>query len=139
MERPLNFHEALQRCVPFFRNLGRLLPRSYITQTVCRKAGIVNSRTVDTHVAVFGQSWVLFLSTARSLRQCMRKAMPLERKQAATLLSAITGVSKKRCDANEVPSGTTTGTSSPRIVISYLLAPAAVHRSSFSWAATSFW
>ena len=77
--------------VLFFRNLGRLLSRSYITQTVWREAGIVNSRTIDTHVSRIRSKLGLIPEHGWELKAVYAHGYRLERKQAAALLSAITG------------------------------------------------
>ena len=77
--------------VLFFRNLGRLLSRGYITQTVWREAGIVNSRTIDTHVSRIRSKLGLIPEHGWELKAVYAHGYRLERKQAAALLSAITG------------------------------------------------
>ena len=77
--------------VLFFRNLGRLLPRSSTTQTVWRENGSVNSRTVDTHVSRIRAKLGLIPEHGWELKAVYAHGYRLERKQGAALLSAFTG------------------------------------------------
>jgi DNA-binding response OmpR family regulator len=76
--------------VLFFKNMGRLLPRSYITQTVWRADG-VNSRTIDTHVSRIRSKLGLVPEHGWELKAVYAHGYRLEHRQDVALLSPITG------------------------------------------------
>src|SRR5690349_17549845 len=73
--------------VLFFKNLGRLLPRSYIAQTVWRDNAPISSRTIDTHVSRIRAKLGLVPKYGWELKSVYGHGYRLERKQAAALLS----------------------------------------------------
>jgi DNA-binding response OmpR family regulator len=83
--------------VLFFKNLGRLLPRSYIAQTVWRENAAISSRTIDTHVSRIRAKLGLVAEYGWELKAVYAHGYRLERKQAAALLSP-----SMRCVAEEV-------------------------------------
>jgi two-component system, OmpR family, response regulator RegX3 len=73
--------------VLFFKNLGRLLPRSYIAQTVWRENAPISSRTIDTHVSRIRAKLGLVPEYGWELKSVYGHGYRLERKQAPALLS----------------------------------------------------
>jgi DNA-binding response OmpR family regulator len=73
--------------VLFLRNLGRLLSRNYITETVWRESAGVTSRTIDTHVSRIRLKLGLVSQHGWELKAVYAHGYRLERKQAAALLS----------------------------------------------------
>jgi DNA-binding response OmpR family regulator len=73
--------------VLFLRNLGRLLSRNYITETVWRENGAVTSRTIDTHISRIRSKLGLVSKHGWELKAVYAHGYRLERKQAPALLS----------------------------------------------------
>src|SRR5690348_9490704 len=76
--------------VLFFKNMGRLLPRSYIAQTVWRENAAISSRTIDTHVSRIRGKLGLLPEHGWEIKAVYAHGYRLERKQVAALLSANT-------------------------------------------------
>jgi DNA-binding response OmpR family regulator len=77
--------------VLFLRNVGRLLPRSYITEMVWPENADVASRTIDTHVSRIRLKLGLVPQHDWDLKAVYAHGYRLDRRQAAALLSATTG------------------------------------------------
>jgi DNA-binding response OmpR family regulator len=73
--------------VLFLRNLGRLLSRNYITETVWPENSGMASRTIDTHVSRIRSKFGLVPPHGWQLKAVYAYGYRLERKQAAALLS----------------------------------------------------
>src|SRR5436853_6343350 len=50
--------------VALFRNLGRLMARGHLQETVWGRSGDLATRTVDTHVSQVGRNWICARSRA---------------------------------------------------------------------------
>jgi DNA-binding response OmpR family regulator len=84
-------HKDFDLAVLFLRNLGRLLSRNYITETVWRENGGFTSRTIDTHVSRIRSKLGLVSQHGWQLKAVYAHGYRLERKQAAALLSPHKG------------------------------------------------